>query len=60
MLETLGLRFVGFMLEPTIMKQYRKRFPEDQAKTNLDNWYLFEIENPNTFNGMYPFWMQKG
>ena len=58
-LEELGLNFIGFMLESSIVKQYMERFPEDQAKTNLGNWHLFEVENPNTFRGMYQFWAQK-
>jgi hypothetical protein len=26
---------------------------------NLDNWHVFETENPMTFALMYQFWVQK-
>lgn len=58
-LEKLGLDFIGFTLEPGIMKQYAERFPDDPSKTNLDYWNTFETENPNTFTRMYKFWVQK-
>jgi 2-polyprenyl-3-methyl-5-hydroxy-6-metoxy-1,4-benzoquinol methylase len=58
MLEDRGLLFLGFQLAPSILKRYAERFPEDQAKTNLDNWHIFETENPATFISMYQFWVQ--
>lgn len=58
-LGELGLDFIGFSLEPNIMKQYAERFPDDPSKTNLDYWNTFETENPNTFTRMYRFWVQK-
>ncbi len=58
-LAELGLDLVGFTLEPDIMQQYSKRFPDDKSKTNLDCWDMFEAENPNTFTRMYLFWVQK-
>ena len=27
--------------------------------TDLGQWHLFETENPDTFGGMYQFWVQK-
>ncbi|HEY8084740.1 MAG TPA: methyltransferase domain-containing protein, partial [Methylophilaceae bacterium] len=59
MLEDCGLVFLGFQLAPHILKRYSERFPEDQAKINLDNWDAFEIDHPATFIGMYQFWVQK-
>ena len=38
---------------------YRGRFPDDPAMTDLDNWHVFETENPLTFLNMYQFWLQK-
>ena len=38
---------------------YRRRFPDDQAATDLDRWQRFETENPTAFVGMYQFWVQK-
>ena len=26
---------------------------------DLDNWHVFETENPLTFLNMYQFWLQK-
>ena len=56
-LDTLGLTFIGF--EPRDFRQYLMCFPEDTAKTNLENWEAFEIENPGTFPNMFQFWVQK-
>lgn len=54
-----GLQFLGFELDPTLLHQYRERFNDDLAGTNLRNWALFEEENPRTFLGMYQFWIQR-
>ncbi|SCX40688.1 tetratricopeptide repeat protein [Nitrosospira sp. Nsp1] len=58
-LRELDLAFLGFSLEPDISKRYRECFPEDISQTDLDKWHTFEIENPDTFKGMYQFWLQK-
>jgi hypothetical protein len=54
-----GLAFLGFELPPGILHAYRKRFPGDPAATNLNHWQAFESDNPDTFLGMYNFWIQK-
>lgn len=54
-----GLRFIGFELDPKVLLQYRFRFTDDPAATNLGNWARFEADNPNTFGEMYKFWIQK-
>jgi tetratricopeptide (TPR) repeat protein/SAM-dependent methyltransferase len=59
MLRMLNLDLVGFDLEPGVTKRYQERFPDDNAKTNLDYWHDFETEYPNTFLSMYQFWVQK-
>jgi tetratricopeptide (TPR) repeat protein len=53
------LVFLGFDLFPEVMEQYAKRFPEDEAATNLEYWNEFEQENPGIFSAMYQFWVQK-
>jgi hypothetical protein len=58
-LGELALHFIGFSLEPHILRRYEERFPEDKAMTNLDSWNAFETENPDTFSGMYQFWVQR-
>lgn len=52
------LQFLGFELDCAVVDTYRDRFPDDPTATNLDHWQLFEYENPDTFLGMYTFWVQ--
>jgi hypothetical protein len=54
-----GLHFIGFELDPLALHQYRSRFTDDPSATNLRHWAYFEIDNPDTFLGMYKFWIQK-
>ena len=53
------LVFHGFHLPLDILQQYSERFPDDGLPGTLDNWQLFEQENPRTFDGMYNFWCRK-
>jgi tetratricopeptide (TPR) repeat protein/2-polyprenyl-3-methyl-5-hydroxy-6-metoxy-1,4-benzoquinol methylase len=54
-----GLHFIGFEVDPLVLHQYRSRFTDDPSATNLRNWAYFETDNPDTFLGMYKFWIQK-
>ena len=54
-----GLHFIGFELDLDVLQQYRARFVDDPPATNLKNWARFEADNPDTFVGMYRFWIQK-
>jgi 2-polyprenyl-3-methyl-5-hydroxy-6-metoxy-1,4-benzoquinol methylase/Tfp pilus assembly protein PilF len=56
-LDDLGFTFLGF--ETSARNAYLKRFPGDPVGDNLDNWHIFERENPATFAQMYQFWAQK-
>ncbi len=58
-LAQLGLDFVGFLVEPPVVRKYNQRFPGDKPRTNLDNWNAFEAEFPDTFISTYAFWAQK-
>ncbi len=59
-LKTLGLRFLGFQFNSSKpLRAYHQRFPNDTHGDNLDNWTIFEQENPSTFLGMYVFGVQK-
>jgi len=58
-LEQLGLAFIGFSLEPHVIRHYTERFPEDKTLSNLNLWNAFEAANPDVFSGMYQFWVQK-
>jgi tetratricopeptide (TPR) repeat protein/2-polyprenyl-3-methyl-5-hydroxy-6-metoxy-1,4-benzoquinol methylase len=53
-----GLDFLGFELDPRVLHHYRTRFTGDPAAINLCNWARFEADNPDTFMGMYQFWIQ--
>jgi Tfp pilus assembly protein PilF/2-polyprenyl-3-methyl-5-hydroxy-6-metoxy-1,4-benzoquinol methylase len=52
-----GLTLIGLACpaEP----EYRRRFPDDPAMRDLDNWQAYERDNPATFANMYQFWVQK-
>ncbi|HXC39896.1 MAG TPA: methyltransferase domain-containing protein, partial [Burkholderiales bacterium] len=58
-LDALGLVFLGFTLQDSVLRSYSERFPEDPTRTDLDKWQQFEAENPDTFISMYQFWTQK-
>lgn len=55
-----GLKFLGFEFWSSALEQYRSHFTSSGwAWTDLDRWHAFETENPDTFSGMYQFWIQK-
>lgn len=54
-----GLVFLGFTLPAVFLHAYRARFPDDPAAIHLPHWQAFESEHPDTFAGMYQFWVQK-
>ena len=58
-LRELDLALIGFLLDGEIVERYAKQFPHDRPQTDLDNWHAFETANPETFTGMYQFWVQK-
>jgi hypothetical protein len=53
------LKFIGFEFAPRIMQYYRDIFGGDRFMRDLDRWHAFETERPDTFAGMYQFWLQK-
>ena len=55
-----NISFLGFDVAADVLHSYRLRFPEDRAAISLAQWQVFENENPDTFVGMYQFWIQKG
>ena len=58
-LDEQNVRFLGFELAGPLMDAYRRRFPDDPGADRLDRWHRYEMENPDTFVGMYVFWIQK-
>jgi hypothetical protein len=60
MLVELGLAFIGFEWpDPGALAAYRAQFPEDRTLSDLANWDRFEADRPDTFAGMYRFWVRK-
>jgi SAM-dependent methyltransferase len=53
------LEFIGFEFAPRIMEHYRGIFGGDRFMRDLDRWHAFERDRPDTFAGMYQFWVQK-
>jgi hypothetical protein len=41
------------------LRQFRQTYGAGAALTSLASWHRFELENPDTFTGMYQFWVQK-
>ena len=57
-LDELDLEFIGFeMRERAVIDRYLARFPDDPGAANLANWHRFETDEPNTFIGVYQFWV---
>ena len=54
-LDEQSLAFLGFELDPKIVKQFRQQNPGADALTDLDAWEAFEAANPQTFLNMYVF-----
>jgi hypothetical protein len=42
-----------------MMQYYRDLFGGDRSLRDLDRWHRLETEKPDTFAGMYQFWLQK-
>lgn len=57
-LEENNLEFIGFSIRSEIRDQFRARYSA-QAAADLRLWDQFETEHPDTFKGMYEFWVQK-
>ena len=59
-LDDLNLKFLGFQLsQHWIKRNFKNFYPDEDSLTSLSSWNQFELKNPNTFRGMYQFWVQK-
>ena len=58
-LNDLDLEFLGFITTPFIKNKFSELFPNDKKNISLDNWHQFEINNHDSFFGMYQFWVRK-
>ncbi|MFZ0352671.1 MAG: methyltransferase [Pseudolabrys sp.] len=55
-----GLRFLGFEFNAAVANRYRVLFAEQGwSMSDLDRWHAIESNYPDTFSGMYQFWVQK-
>ena len=55
-----NVQFAGFLMPDTgILQRFKERFREDSAMLDLDHWHDFETKAPDTFSGMYQFWVRK-
>jgi len=55
-----GLKFIGFEFGDATLRGYRALFAEQRwSISDLDRWHDFEAKYPDTFSGMYQFWVQK-
>lgn len=58
--EELGLEFLGFIFEgQETTKRFKERFPDPGSEANLAYWRAFEEDAPQTFIGMYQFWLKR-
>ena len=53
------LSFKGFIQEAQQLSAFQKRFPDRGSLLKLENWTLFENDNPRLFDGMYRFWCER-
>jgi 2-polyprenyl-3-methyl-5-hydroxy-6-metoxy-1,4-benzoquinol methylase len=53
------VQFAGFILDASVRRQFAARFPDREAATDLDCWHVFERDAPQSFAGMYQFWVRK-
>jgi len=59
-LKELGLVFIGFELQDHRVKnRFKELDPRKESLTSLPLWHQFELNHPDTFAGMYQFWVQK-
>ena len=59
-LTSLHLKFLGFeMQNQRTLRKFRESHPNSNALTSLSLWHEFELDNPDTFIGMYQFWCKK-
>lgn len=58
MINSAGLDLISFELNPGQIAAFGQRFPAGTAARDLGCWEQFERENPETFGGMYQFWLK--
>jgi hypothetical protein len=54
------LNFLGFEFDAPVLHQLQNHFAASGwSMTDLGRWHEFETRYPDTFSGMYQFWVQK-
>lgn len=53
-----GLELLGLELEPRQLAAFRARFPAPESLNSIEDWHAFETDHPDTFAGMYTFWVR--
>jgi len=53
-----SLTFLGFELDPPVAGRFLSEHTEHGSMTNLKTWHDFEVRHPDSFYGMYRFWVQ--
>jgi len=52
--------FIGFELQDhQVHNRFKELNPGKESVMSLPLWHQFELDHPNTFSGMYQFWVQK-
>lgn len=58
--DDLEVIFLGFTFnDPAIRADYQCLFPDDEKCLSLEHWQQYEQQKPETFAGMYTFWLRK-
>jgi Tfp pilus assembly protein PilF/SAM-dependent methyltransferase len=55
----LGLEWIGLAVDPATRRRHAARFPDAAARHDPASWAAFEREFPDTFAGMYLFWVRR-
>ena len=59
-LTSLHLEFLGFeMRNRNVVRKFKESHANSSALASLSLWHEFELDNPDTFIGMYQFWCKK-
>jgi SAM-dependent methyltransferase len=54
----LELEFLGFVLDDSVLRDYRQAEPDDPEARSLERWSRYEATHPETFGEMYQFWLR--
>ena len=54
-----GVAHPGQVTDARVIRQFKSRFPQDESASDVELWHAFETDHPDTFVGMYQFWVRK-